>query len=113
MNPYQPLLLFNNGSVLHILNPITREFVGSLAGHGGVRSFPCLHPQPERTVTEHLTAYNIYCRPPEATALVLHDGEGFHDANIRSDATGETAPSQSNVATSEIRNEGRVGGTRM
>jgi hypothetical protein len=36
MNPSQPLLLFNDGSVLHILDPIMRGFVGSLAGHGGV-----------------------------------------------------------------------------
>lgn len=40
MSPSQPLLLFNDGSVLHILDPVTRDFVGSLAGHGGVRSSP-------------------------------------------------------------------------
>lgn len=40
MSPSQPLLLFNDGSVLHILNPTTKEFLGSLAGHGGVRLLP-------------------------------------------------------------------------
>lgn len=40
MSPSQPLLLFNDGSALHILDPVKRNFIGSLAGHGGVRPPP-------------------------------------------------------------------------
>jgi len=109
MNPSQPLLLFNDGSVLHILNPITRNFVGSLAGHGGVSSSS--HREVVRALTKCLAAHNIHRRPPEATASFLHDSKGFHDKNIRSDAAGETRPSQPHMATSEIWTKGRVSGT--
>lgn len=64
-----------------------------------------------RTLTEHLAAHNIYRRSPEATALFLHDSEGFHDTIIRSDTTGKAASSKSHMATSEIWTEGRVSGT--
>lgn len=65
-----------------------------------------------RIPTEYLTAHNIYCRPPEDTALFLHDGKGFHDENLRSRATGETGSSQPTVATSRVWTKGRVSGTR-
>ncbi|KAF9787152.1 hypothetical protein BJ322DRAFT_1107230 [Thelephora terrestris] len=45
MNPSQALLLFNDGSVLHILDPVLRNFVGSLAGHGGHITSIVVHPR--------------------------------------------------------------------
>jgi len=110
MNPSQPLLLFNNGSVLHILNPATRNFVGSLAGHGGVNFSS--HWKVVRALTKFLAAHNVHRRPPETTASFLHDGKRFYDTNIRSNTAGETGPSQSQMATSEIWTEGRVSQTR-
>lgn len=61
-----------------------------------------------RVLTERLAVHNIYCRPPEATALFLHDGKGFYDTNIRPHTTSPTKSSQPNMATSEIQTESRV-----
>ena len=109
MSPSQPLLLFNDGSVLHILDPITKDFIGSLAGHGGVR------PLPQQTgyLLTNSPAHNIYRRPSEATTLFLYNCEGFHYTNIRSHTTGKTASSQPYMATSKVWTKGRVSETRV
>lgn len=64
-----------------------------------------------RTLTGDLAAHNVYRRPSEATAPFLHDSKGFHNKNIRSDTTGETASLQPYMATSQIWTKGRVSGT--
>jgi len=109
MSPSQPLLLFNDGSALHVLDPVTRNFVGSLAGHGGV----CPLPQQAGRVLTNSAAHNICRCPSEATTLFLYNGEGFHHTNIRSHTTGEAAAPQPHMATPEVWTKGRVSETRF
>jgi len=109
MSPSQPLLLFNDGSALHILDPITKNFVGSLAGHGGV----CPLLQQAGYILTNFPVHNICRRSSEATTLFLYNSEGFHHTNIRSHTTGEAASPQPHMATSEVWTKGGVSETRV